>query len=671
VSARLDLPAYGGRCVIHGRLRPPRTARNFIGFDERRYIAARGAVAVLEAEQVAMLPGGGGPAWRRRLVEPMRDGVLERLRATLAAREANLLAALVLGVRDGLDEPLEEGWRALGMSHVLALSGLHVGIVAGALLWIVRTPRRRSGFVVLLVGVGTYAALGGLGPSVLRAATMAAWMACAVHIGRLRSALIALAFAGALLALDAPQRVLDLRFQLSCLATLGILVWLPTLTGWSRSAPARAPARLLRHAMGVCGLGLSAQAATLPVVVNQFGFLSWASPLTNLTLVPVVSFALLLALAGLPIQFVAESLGRPLWLVAAGMLHTVLRITDQVPGRCDPRLFVPASPFDLTAAWLLCAATLAAGACAARGWRGASRGTLAAALVCACALGLRAARPRQPAWELVALDVGQGDALLVRVEARAWLLDCGNDRPVDAGARTIVPHLRRAGVRRLRGLLLTHPHRDHFGGAASVLATIPVDTVYVAHASLNAPAYAAMRAAASAVPWRGLVAGDRLWLAPKVPAEVLWPPASDVLGSGANDVSLVLWARGPGMPDLLAMGDLEADGEALLLRSARAALQARAASYLVLKVGHHGSRTSSTPGLLDAADAELALISVGLGNRYGHPADATLAALRARGCIVVRTDRGGAARLLQRGHTLWLERPAEAPRALRLDAGWE
>lgn len=668
LSARTGIPAYGERCSVRGRLRPPRRARNFAAFDERQFISTRGAAAVLEAEHTVKLARSAGPAWRRRLVEPIRGWALAQLRATLAAREAHLLSALLLGVRDGLDPHLEDGWRALGMSHVLALSGLHVGIVAGALLCIARTPRRRSGLVVLLGGVGTYAAFGGLGPSVLRAAAMTAWIACAVHIGRVRSSVIALACVSTLLVLDAPQRALDLRLQLSCLATFGILVWFPSLRRWTHGPPARLPRRLLRWAVGVCALSLSAQAATLPVVVSQFGFVSWAAPLTNLTLVPIVGFALLLALAGLPVQAVCEWVGRPLWLVAAGLLHTVLQITDRIPEFWDPRLFVPGDRFDVVTSWLICGSTLAAGGCAARSWRRATWGALGAAVVLAFVVGLHALRPSQPRWELVALDVGQGDALLVRVGTRAWLVDCGNDRPLDAGARTIVPHLRRAGVRRLRGLVLTHPHRDHYGGAASVLAAIPVDTVYVARASLEAPPYVAMRAAAPGVPWRGVMQGDCLWLAPEFTAEVLWPPASDVLGAGANEVSLVLWARGRGMPDLLAMGDLEAEGEALLLRSARPALEAHAASYLVLKVGHHGSRTSSTPALLDAADAELALISVGVGNRYGHPGGSTLAALAARGCTVVRTDQGGAARVLQRGQTLWLERPTGAPRVLHVEA---
>jgi len=213
---------------------------------------------------------------------------------------------------------------------------------------------------------------------------------------------------------------------------------------------------------------------------------------------------------------------------------------------------------------------------------------------------------------------------------------------------------------------LTHPHRDHCGGAASVLMTMPVDTVYVARASFGAEPYVTMREAAPEVPWRGLAAGDRVQLAPGYVAEVLWPPTEDVLDSGANGVSLVLWAAGDGVPDLLMMGDLEADGEALLLQRARAALEARSAEYLVLKVGHHGSRTSSTPDFLDAIDAELGIVSVGRLNRYGHPAPETLAALRMHGCTALRTDAGGAIRVQQRGRTLWLQRPGEPARAVAI-----
>jgi competence protein ComEC len=273
-------------------------------------------------------------------------------------------------------------------------------------------------------------------------------------------------------------------------------------------------------------------------------------------------------------------------------------------------------------------------------------------------------RRAHDAWRFEALDVGQGDALVLTLGPSTWVIDAGDARPVDAGARVLVPHLRRQGVRRLRGLVLSHPHRDHCGGALSLLESIPADTLYVARASQADSLYWMLRRTFEEMPVRELARGDTLLLAPEYRAAVLWPGPTDVLGSGANGTSIVLHAQGGGHAEIVTMGDLEADGEEALLRS----WKPRSAGTVlrILKAGHHGSTTSSTPAFLARVDADLALISVGARNRYGHPGEETLAAFAARGCPVLRTDRGGAVRLVRRGDALWIERPGTAGGAARL-----
>ena len=227
----------------------------------------------------------------------------------------------------------------------------------------------------------------------------------------------------------------------------------------------------------------------------------------------------------------------------------------------------------------------------------------------------------------------------------------------------------RAGVHRLRGLVISHPHRDHCGGAGAVLRGLAVDTVYVAAASASDSAYARLQALAPRTPWRRLRAGQRLTLDGTYGATVLWPESTDVLRSGANGCSLVLWARGGQHPDLLLMGDLEADGEARLLSLWSAALAEAAPELLVLKAGHHGSDTSSSPAFLDIVRPEVAVLSVGLHNRYAHPGRHTLAALEHAHCVVLRTDLDGAVRVTQRGASLWVERPGERAHTLVLGPG--
>jgi competence protein ComEC len=171
---------------------------------------------------------------------------------------------------------------------------------------------------------------------------------------------------------------------------------------------------------------------------------------------------------------------------------------------------------------------------------------------------------------------------------------------------------------------------------------------------------------------RELARGDRVELAPGYLGIILWPEGNDLLRSGANDCSLVIWARGEGLPDAMLLGDLEAAGEERVLELARRELESAERATLVLKAGHHGSDTSSTPRFLAAVRPDIAVVSVGARNRYGHPGRRALGDLERTGCLVLRTDRGGAVRLELRGDVLWLHRPAAracALASLPVDAG--
>jgi competence protein ComEC len=492
---------------------------------------------------------------------------------------------------------------------------------------------------------------------------MAAWAALAMHIGRPLPSLLTLLLASATLLLSAPGMRFDLGFQLSCASTLGIIVWARPLQALVRRLRRlRRVGRLAAFCVGSAGISLAAQLATLPLVAWKFGYLSRASLLSNLAIVPLANGALVLGLAGVPWALVAPGVARTFWLLSGGLLHGAIRVGNGITSLGEPRWFLPTSAAVLGLA--ACAAVLALGAgClgTSRRWRA---GAACVVLLAGCLGGIVVVIHSRPAprWRLEALDVGQGDALLLRVGEQAWLVDAGDAHPRNQGERVVLPHLRRAGIARLRGVVLTHPHDDHIGGALAVLQGIAVDTLYLARVSHQARNYAPLLA--HDVPQRWLQEGDRIVLGAGYEATVLWPGAEDSLGSGPNGQSLVLWGRGGGNPQVLTMGDLEADGEAALLALYATRLVTAGAEFLVLKAGHHGSRTSSSPEFLDTIQPDVALVSVGASNRYGHPAQETLRGFAARHCLVLRTDQGGAIRLDRRGESLYLQRPGGAVRLL-------
>ena len=652
-------PPYGTCVRVQGVLRPPHPARHFHARGEALGLAASGAAAIVDVQRFELLPGVRGTTARRAVLEPLRSSVQRAYATHLAPREAALLAALVVGIRDDVDARTQDSWRELGLAHILSISGMHVALVAGALLGWLGVPRTLPRVLILLAGIWLYAGLGGLGPTVLRAACMATWAAVATWLGRAPRGVVGLGIAALALAMQAPERRFDLGFQLSCLATFGLVVWASPLVHVRRSLAGRGRTGTWSGALVVaCGASIAAQIATLPLQLAQFGMVSWAAPILNLIAVPLTDAALGLGLVAAPLFGVSAWCGRGLALAAGGLLHLALRLTDAAHAAIGGCVWLPVDAFTVAVATVLSVTLLGAGLALAKPLRRLAHALLAMTVLCCATLAVRALHPSEPAWQFEALDVGQGDALLLRVRSRAWLVDAGDRRPADRGARVVLPHLRRAGVRRLHGLVLSHPHADHIGGAISILGAMPVDTLYVASISVADSAYAAIAAAAPQVPVRALRAGARLALGHDYVADVLWPDAAIAAAFATNDRSLVLRAHGGALPEVLLLGDLERAGEGELLR--REVLCGPPTGFLVLKVGHHGSDTSTSTALLARLQPDVGVVSVGKGNRYGHPAVTTLDALVAMHCTVLRTDRGGAIRIVLRGATLWIERP-DAP----------
>jgi competence protein ComEC len=393
-------------------------------------------------------------------------------------------------------------------------------------------------------------------------------------------------------------------------------------------------------------VGTVASMVTAPLVAWVFGRVSLVAPLANLVASPVVAvlqptlfLALLLApLRGLA-HWVADAAAAPLLLldrIATAASHVPYAALEVAPGL-------------LTA----CCMGVLAGALVVATAR---RRVLPPLLVGAAAMVVAVWAPvlqRGPGQlEVHVVDVGQGDALALRTPRGRWVLvDAGRIwKGGDAGRRTVVPYVRRRGGD-VALFVLSHPDADHVGGAPSVLDALRPARWWDPGFVHSSDVYRAALEVAHrhGIPWRRAQTGDSLLL-DGVVVRVLGPDSSWVAsGTSANDASTILMVQ-HGRLRILLTGDAEAAQERWLVDRWGDALSAT-----VLKVGHHGSRTSSTRALLDAVRPAVALVSVGAGNRYGHPAPEVLDALTGRGIEVLRTDRDGDVVLRSDGRTLSLE----------------
>ena len=616
------------------------------------------------------------------LLERTRRAAGDSLARALPEPAAGLAAGILVGLRDQVDRDLAAAFTATGLSHVVAISGWNIALVAGLVgaLLAGRARRTRSG--AILAAILVYTVLAGASASVVRAAAMTGVALLARETGRPGTAAAALGWAVASLVVANPASAADVGLQLSAAATAGLIAWSAPVTAMLDRRVGWAP-RWIREGLGV---SLAAQAATLPLVLVAFGRVAPLSPVTNLAVVPLVPLAMAagtLALAGGALAalggpaIVASILGIPGALVL-GLLIAIVRSAAALPlasVTLPPEvalataalvvggLIAIASRRRLSPARSALRAVLTRPPRQAapppgggqrsgppRGRQPAGRQSgdprrgrtlrlagLLGALAVAVLVVAGATRPDGRAHVAV-LDIGQGDAILVTGPSGGRMLVDGGpdpDRLLVALDARVPPWDRRIDL-----VVLTHPHEDHVAGLPLVLERYRVGRVVEPGMPGRSPGYEALQAilAAHGTTSSRLVTGDRFAL-DGISFDVLWPDpgrvpseASDD-GSTVNDASIVLLGSFEGRRVLL-VGDAEAEVEAELVSRGLPSVD-------LLKAGHHGSRTSTTAELVAATRPRVAAISVGARNDYGHPSRDVLARLQDAGAIVLRTDQVG------------------------------
>ena len=626
-------------------LQPLPLQRNPGDFSYGLYLASQGIVARAnltpngKIEQIGQVDGLISWAYR------WKRNAQERIESLLLPPFSSLVQGIVFGQAEVLPAKIKEDFQRVGLTHVLAASGQNMVIITALFIGIGHLLLLPRSWIVLLTIIFMifYTLASGGSPSVVRAVIMAVVLISAPLLDRKRDLPTSLALAAGLILLYQPLALWNISFQLSFAAVLALFIFTPLLQP--------ALAFLPQGISGPLAVAGAIQLGVVPLTVYYFNQWSAISFFANLLILPflevVLVIGLLLGSLGLLNYWIAKSLAGLLWL----LLKMALGFTSYLASLPWAMVELPGPQ-----GYLLIFYYLALGA-----------------LVFIC---LRMEKKKFPLviWGLsilivlavftlsqqfsstlrvAFLDVGQGDAIFIQAPGGERILLDGGGQPafykrkVDIGEKIVVPFLLKQGVGKLDLILVSHFHEDHVGGLISVLQKIKVSKVMVGQLGTEEPLSRDFwqLVEEKKIPYTVLQRGQILRLRKGVSLQVLHPGQKPLVDTHSDDnnnsmvVKLIY-----GKASFLLVGDLEAEGEQELIKEMGDKL-----SCGVLKVGHHGSQFSSQADFLAKVRPELAVISVGAKNSFGHPSVETLERLRKLGAQVYRTDRQGGIVLETRG----------------------
>ena len=537
--------------------------------------------------------------------------------------------ALLLGDRTGVDYQTNTAFKVTGISHIIAVSGLHVSILFSMLALLCgkrRGPLAMLGIPMLIL----FAAVAGFTPSVTRACLMQILMIAALLINKEYDPPTALSFSALVMLVVNPMVITSASFQLSVGCMAGIFLfskrisgWINNLSFWQSWKGKSVGVRIRNWISGGVGVTLSAMFFTTPLVAYYFGAVSLVSILTNILTLWAVSFIFYGIMAVCLLYFLWAGGATAVAWGISWLVRYVL-IVSKVLAAFPLAAVYTQSPFIV--GWLvLCYGLLLAFLLLKR--------RQPFVLICCGVMGLCLAlscswiEPVLDDTRMTVLDVGQGQCIILQSHGKTYLVDCGGDRAskaADLAAETLLSQ----GIFRLDGVIVTHYDSDHAGGVGALLSRVPADAVFLPE---SPDEEGVLESILPHCCGQEVFVSRNLLLQWEQTDMTVFAP---ILANSDNERGLCILFRDENC-DILITGDLNSLGEKLLL------MEQDIPDLTVLVAGHHGSKSSTCEALLEATTPEYAFISVGRNNYYGHPSDEVLERLDRFGCTVYRTDQHG------------------------------
>lgn len=646
----------GRNMQVYGRVERPKGPRNPGDFDFRHYLLLNGISGVMyvQTNSDLTLAAGHAVSWSlRTAVARVRSGMASTIDETVGGVEGSFLKGILLGDRSEIPTEVKTSFINSGVVHVLAVSGLHVGMVALIFISVFTFLRLRKPWTTLLTIVSLlfYMLLTGSAPSVVRATIMAVTILLAPVMQRRSDVFNSLAFSAIVIFFYDAKQLFNPGFQLSYAAVASILYFYPKVVTFSGYFPNRLRAnRFFGYSWKLFSVSCAAQVGTIPFTIAYFGKISIVSFVANLVVIPAVGIGLALGFAVSVFSLFSGWFAGIYGAAEQVLLSLILRFVD-LSGNLS-FAYISVSSFGVLSFLIFYVIVTLLFNFKEKALR---RRLVLALLILGNIAILPSLLEDTPIVRLTVLDVGQGDAILVQFPSgKALMVDAGPKTfSYDAGERIVVPFLKRT-VGKLDVLLVTHPHSDHLGGVESILRSIPVETVLDAGHHAESSIYLGYMNALKDlnIPYACVRAGNTISLFQEARVFVLHPTRSFVQKDSLhfvrsfNNSSVVLKIL-YGKVGILLTGDAEEPSETQMLY-----LYGEFLKSDLIKVAHHGSTTCSGEFFIKRVKPQFAAISVGALNKFGLPSTEVVERYQLSGARVCRTDEDGALMFETDGITL-------------------
>lgn len=619
-----DIPSmkYGDSLYIEGEFKQPEEARNYKGYNYKQYLKTKKIIGTVELEKAKILKSSNGS-----FIHNIQKYIKDTRNGTLTDEEGNLLLAILSGDKDKLSEDIQESFKTSNLSHMLAVSGAHVSYIILGLTYVLQNSiiGKKNGKIVCIFFLLVFMAITNFTPSVTRACIMAVLTLFSGIIYRKSDVYTNISVAALITLIFNPYSLLDLGFQLSYGGTIGIIIFI------KRIQEKKSNSKVINYIKQMALVSIYANIIIIPIMMYHFNTVSFTFIISNIMASPILG---IIVITGF-LFIIASITVKPLTRLIAIFIKPILSILIKISQICSKLPFsniLVVTPYMFNvisyyAIILYCIKSKKNNKC---------KIIIYLLIVLILINFIIYIFPQK--LRIFFIDVGQGDStLIITPDKKTVLIDGGGSDSFDVGEKVLLPYLLDRRILKVDYVLISHFDTDHCGGILTIMEKVKVKNIIISEQAEHSENYERFKKLMIHKKIRLIEVkkGDKIKIGRYSEFKILFPTSRLLSENLLNNNSIVAQFNYNNFK-MLFTGDIEKLAEQQILKAEKAEIRAD-----ILKVAHHGSKTSSIPEFIKAVKPKIALIGVGKNNTFGHPNQQTIKNLENIKCRIYRTDLQG------------------------------